>query len=54
MWEKGISQDVDVKVQVHNVPEIRRQRLETYHFPMDHHYLTEVGSLRRKLSTVRK
>ena len=28
--------DVDVQVQVRNVLELERQRLETYPFPVDH------------------
>ena len=37
--EKGMFQDVDVQVQVRNVPKLERQRLETCLFPMDHHIM---------------
>ena len=35
--EKNMFHDVEVKVQVRFVPELGRQRLEAYFFPIDHH-----------------
>ena len=31
-----MSQDVDIQVQVQNIPELGRRRLETCHFPTDY------------------
>ena len=44
--EKGTFQDVNVHVQVRNVPELERQRLETCLVPMDHHICDDLFCFR--------
>ena len=41
-WEKGMFQDVDVKIQVRSYLNFDVDVLKTCLFPMDHHILTEI------------